>query len=112
MLNKFYNIYTTDVKRMLKEWYSFIFLYPNSQDILNRKSKLQDNTLGKKKKSKIYVSTYIQAWKNIQKPRSIFWEGKNKGNCTYYVCKSHVNQIKLKKKDKIYFPVPVNTRTK
>ena len=44
---------------------SHIFLCTNSQDILSRKSKLQDNTLEKKKK--IYVSTYIQVWKNIQK---------------------------------------------
>lgn len=77
MLNKFYNIYTTDVKRMLKEWYSFIFLYPNSQDILNRKSKLQDNTLGKKKKNQRYMLVHTYKPGRIYKNPEVF-SGKGK----------------------------------
>lgn len=62
---------------MLKEWYSFIFLYPNSQDILNRKSKLQDNTLGKKKKNQRYMLVHTYKPGRIYKNPEVF-SGKGK----------------------------------
>ena len=81
-----------------------IFLSTNSQDIVSGKSKLKDNTLEKKKIKDIcqYIHTSLEEYtKNLK----VFSE---KGEIrefvlTYYVCMSHVNQIKFKKRIKYIF---------